>query len=92
MSFNRIYALCLRHYFLIKGSFPRVLDLIYWPSIQLFLWGFISKFFSLNSDFYNDTIGVILTAAIMYDFLFRLFVNWFYFFCVDHQVELLLTL
>jgi len=71
MSFNRIYALCLRHYFLIKGSFPRVLDLIYWPSIQLFLWGFISKFFSLNSDFYNDTIGVILTAAIMYDFLFR---------------------
>jgi ABC-2 type transport system permease protein len=35
------------------------------------LWGFISKFFTLNSEYYNNTIGVILTAAILYDFLFR---------------------
>ena len=40
-------------------------------SIQILLWGFISKFFTLNSDFYNNTVGVILTAAILYDFLFR---------------------
>ena len=35
------------------------------------MWGFISKFFTLNSDFYNNTVGVILTATILYDFLFR---------------------
>ena len=45
MNFNRMYGLFLRHFFLIKGSFPRILDLIYWPSIQILLWGFISKFF-----------------------------------------------
>ena len=71
MSFNRIYGLFLRHFFLIKGSFPRILDLIYWPSIQILLWGFISKFFSMYSDYYNNTVGVILTCAILYDFLFR---------------------
>ena len=71
MSFNRIYGLFLRHFFLIKGSFPRILDLIYWPSIQIMLWGFISKFFSTYSDYYNNTVGVILTCAILYDFLFR---------------------
>ena len=54
-----------------KSSFPRILDLIYWPSIQVFLWGFISKFFTITSSYYNNTVGVILTAAILYDFLFR---------------------
>ncbi|RPG95960.1 MAG: ABC transporter permease [Candidatus Pelagibacter sp. TMED286] len=71
MNLNKIYALSLRHVYLIKGSFPRILDLIYWPTIQIFLWGFISKFFTLNSTYYENTVGVILSAAILYDFLFR---------------------
>ena len=71
MNINRMYGLFLRHFFLIKSSFPRILDLIYWPSIQIILWGFISKFFSIHSDFYNNTVGIILTCAILYDFLFR---------------------
>ncbi len=71
MKFHRIYALFLRHFYLIKSSFPRILDLIYWPTIQIILWGFISKFFTMYSEFYNHTVGIILTAAILYDFLFR---------------------
>ena len=71
MKFYRIYALFLRHFYLIKSSFPRILDLIYWPTIQIILWGFISKFFTMHSDFYSNTVGIILTAAILYDFLFR---------------------
>ncbi len=71
MRFSRIYALSLRHVYLISSSLPRIIDLIYWPTVQIFLWGFISKFFTLSSDYYNNTIGVILTAAILYDFLFR---------------------
>ena len=71
MNLNKIFALSLRHVYLIKGSFPRILDLIYWPTIQIFLWGFISKFFTLNSSYFENTVGIILSAAILYDFLFR---------------------
>ena len=71
MDLSKIYALGLRHLYLIMNSFPRVLDLIYWPTVQIFLWGFISKFFTLNSEYYSNTVGIILTAAILYDFLFR---------------------
>ena len=71
MSWSKIFALCLRHVYLIKGSFPRIIDLIYWPTIQIFLWGFISKFFTLSSTYYENTVGIILSAAILYDFLFR---------------------
>jgi len=71
MNLNKMYGLFLRHFFLIKSSLPRILDLIYWPTIQIILWGFISKFFTIYSDYYNNTVGVILTCAILYDFLFR---------------------
>ena len=71
MNLNKMYGLFLRHFFLIKSSLPRILDLIYWPTIQIILWGFISKFFSIYSNYYNDALGVILTCAILYDILFR---------------------
>ena len=71
MNLTRIYGLFLRHYYLITRSFPRILDLIYWPSIQITLWGFISNFFADYSTYYNGAVGVILSCAILYDFLFR---------------------
>ena len=71
MNLTRIYGLFLRHFYLITRSFPRVLDLIYWPSIQITLWGFISNFFASHTTYYNNAVGVILTCAILYDFLFR---------------------
>ena len=71
MRWHKIYGLSLRHIYLIKSSFPRILDLIYWPSVQVFLWGFISEFFTVSSTYYSNTVGIILTAAILYDFLFR---------------------
>ena len=71
MNLTRIFGLFLRHFYLITRSFPRILDLIYWPSIQITLWGFISNFFAAHSAYYNNAVGVILTCAILYDFLFR---------------------
>ena len=71
MKFHRMYALSIRHLYLIKSSFPRIVDLIYWPTIQIILWGFISQFFTMYSDYYNNTVGIILSCAILYDFLFR---------------------
>ena len=71
MNFTRIYGLFLRHFYLISRSFPRILDLIYWPSIQITLWGFISNFFAEYSTYYSGAVGVILSCAILYDFLFR---------------------
>ena len=68
MSIIKMYGLFLRHFYLITRSFPRILDLIYWPSIQITLWGFISNFFASHTSYYNNAVGVILTCAILYDF------------------------
>ena len=68
MSIVKMYGLFLRHFYLITRSFPRILDLIYWPSIQITFWGFISNFFASHTTYYNNAVGVILTCAILYDF------------------------
>ena len=65
MKFHRMYALSIRHLYLIKSSFPRILDLIYWPTIQILLWGFISQFFNL---FVGDNF-FILSDEVLVDFL-----------------------
>ena len=65
MNLNKMYGLFLRHFFLIKISLTRILDFIYWPTIQIILWGFISKFFSIYSAYHSNTPGVILTCAIL---------------------------
>ena len=57
MNFNKIYAFGLRHLYLIMNSFPRVLDLNLLAYSSNFFWGFISKFFTLSSEYYNDTVG-----------------------------------
>ena len=72
MNLTRIYGLFLRHFYLISRSFPRILDLIYWPSIQITLWGFISNFFAANSNYYSGAVGVILSCAILYGFYLEL--------------------
>ena len=71
MKIRRILSLMLRHFYLIKASLPRIVDLIYWPTVQIILWGFVSKFFTMHSSYFNNTAGIILSAAILYDFLFR---------------------
>ena len=37
---GKIYALAIRHLYLISNSLPRIIDLIYWPTVQIFLLGF----------------------------------------------------
>ena len=59
MRFNQIYALSLRHIYLYAAHY-RIIDLIYWPTVQIF-YGDLYLNFTLNSDYYSNTVGVILT-------------------------------
>ena len=37
-SAQRISAMMLRHWYLLRSSWPRLLDLIYWPTVQMVTW------------------------------------------------------
>ncbi len=68
---TRIGAVVLRHWYLISGSLPRVLDLCYWPLIQMVMWGFIQRFMMMQSSFFAQAAGLLLAAVMLWDVLFR---------------------
>jgi ABC-2 type transport system permease protein len=68
---RRIGAMVLRHIYLLRASWPRVLELIYWPTVQMVLWGFITVFLAQNSSYIAQATGVLLSAVLLWDVLFR---------------------
>ena len=71
VSARRISALVLRYLYLLIGSWPRMLELIYWPMFQLVLWGFITKHLLTNSSWVAEASGVLIAAVLLWDILFR---------------------
>lgn len=67
----RIGAMVLRHVYLLRTSWPRVFELMYWPTIQMVLWGFITKFLLTNSSYVAQAAGVLISAVLLWDVLFR---------------------
>ncbi|PPD43467.1 MAG: ABC transporter [Methylocystis sp.] len=43
-SFRRLYAMMLRYTYVLRSSGFRLLEIIYWPVIQLFTWGFLQTY------------------------------------------------
>ncbi|MEK9647284.1 MAG: ABC transporter permease, partial [Alphaproteobacteria bacterium] len=41
---RRVGAMVLRYFYLIRGSLPRIVELAYWPTMQMMIWGFLSQF------------------------------------------------
>lgn len=70
-SVRRIFALVLRHVYLLRGSWPRVVELMYWPTVQMILWGFITVFMVGHSSWVAQASGVLLSAVLLWDVLFR---------------------
>jgi ABC-2 type transport system permease protein len=70
-SANRVAAMVLRYLYLLRRSWPRQLELIYWPAMQMVLWGLISQFFVQHSSWLAQASGVLLAAVMLWDVLFR---------------------
>jgi ABC-2 type transport system permease protein len=70
-SLRRIYALVLRHTYLLRSSGPRILELVYWPTVQMVLWGFITVFLVSHSSWIAQASGVLLSGVLLWDVLFR---------------------
>jgi ABC-2 type transport system permease protein len=71
LSPRRVGAMVLRYLYLLRSSVPRVLDLMYWPAVQLFVWGFLQLYISQNAGFFARAGGVFIGSVMMWDILFR---------------------
>ncbi len=70
-SLRRVGVLVLRYWYLLRGSWPRLLELAYWPAVQMTMWGFLQVFLMKNSGFFAQAGGILLGGVILWDILFR---------------------
>jgi ABC-2 type transport system permease protein len=68
---HRVAAMVLRYLYLLRSSWPRILELIYWPTMQLFVWGFLQLYISQNAGYFARAGGTLIGAVILWDILFR---------------------
>src|SRR5258708_25409491 len=71
ISANRIQAMVLRYWYLLMSSWPRLLELIYWPALQIITWGFLQSYIAQNDSFFARAGGTLIGAVILWDILFR---------------------
>src|ERR1700709_1556473 len=68
---HRIGAMILRYWYLLLSSWPRLLELLYWPALQIITWGFLQSYISQSSGFFARAGGTLIGAVILWDILFR---------------------
>lgn len=71
ISLRRISALALRYLYLLRSSRVRIIELAYWPTVQMILWGFITQYLAGHSDVLNQAAGLLLSGVLLWDVLFR---------------------
>lgn len=70
-SLKRMGAMIERYVYLLKGSWPRVIELAYWPTMQVVLWGFLSEYLVHHSSYLARASGILLAAVLLWDVMFR---------------------
>src|SRR5678816_40684 len=58
-SLNRVAAMVRRYWYLLRSSWPRILDLIYWPAVQMLMWGFLQVYILQNARFFARACGFL---------------------------------
>ncbi len=71
MRFHIISALFLRHIYLYKRSLPRLMEVFYWPLLDLLLWGFITLYLMKFKEGLPNFVAFFIGALILWDILFR---------------------
>ena len=71
ISGRRIGAMIARYWYLLRSSWPRLLELVYWPAVQMMMWGFLQLYIGENSGFFARAGGTFIGAVLLWDILFR---------------------
>lgn len=70
-SLQRIQALVLRHLRLLFSSWARLVEIVYWPTMQMLLWGFITLFLTERTDWLAQAAGTLLSGLLLWEVLYR---------------------
>jgi ABC-2 type transport system permease protein len=69
---RRIYGLMYRHVAIYRHSWPRLVELMYWPALQMLIWGFTSQALAARAG--NPALmagGILLAGVLLWEVALR---------------------
>jgi len=70
-SLRRVGAMIKRYTYLLRSSGIRLVELIYWPFLQMLTWGFLQKYLATTTNPVAQGAGVLIGSVLLWDILFR---------------------
>ena len=75
VSLGRVGAMVLRYTYLLRSSWPRLLEMIYWPAVQMLTWGFLQTYLvQAQGGAPNSAAiaaGALIGGVLLWDILLR---------------------
>lgn len=69
MKWYRVRGLLLNYYYFSLNSLDRIFDVLYWPVLDLMIWGFMTFFINGISEF--NVLNTILGGIVLWVFVWR---------------------
>jgi ABC-2 type transport system permease protein len=70
-SWRRIAAMVSRYSYVMRGSWPRLAELVYWPAVNMLMWGFVQTYIGQKAGYFAQAGGTFIGAMLLWDILFR---------------------
>jgi ABC-2 type transport system permease protein len=72
LTLRRIWGLMYRHLALYRRSWPRLLELAYWPVLQMIVWGFVTAYLAgVQNNVASVAAGVLLGGVLLWEVAIR---------------------
>ena len=72
MSLSRTFAIVLRQFYLIRGSFSRIFPMFAWVAVDMILWGFLTRYLNSVASSGFNFVPALLGAVLFWDFFIRI--------------------
>ena len=70
-SVRRVRAVLRRHGYLIVKSWTRLVSMMYYPTVTMVVWAFLTLYLAPTNSFLRDAPGYFIGAVLLWDILFR---------------------
>ncbi len=71
MNPRRVRAVVLRQFYLMRGSFSRILPVFVWIAVDMVLWGYLTRYLNAVAGARYNFVPALLGAVLLWDFLTR---------------------
>ena len=70
-SRRRMWALYKRHAYELRHSIPGLVDMLFWPAMDLVLWGLLTRYMIQSQVKLPQAFGFLIGGVLLWDFVFR---------------------